>query len=72
MIDKSKNIVKDQKQRPDSPFDKNSFQNFTSDKFKDLLFNDGSMMDNFLDQIETAIYRKSDKERLKLQSQLES
>ena len=46
-----------------SPFEKNTFQNYTSDKFKDLLFNDGSMMDDFLDQIEVAVAKKSESEK---------
>ena len=49
LIQKSKEMLSDKKPRGASPFEKNSFQTYTSDKFKDLLFNDGSMMDEFLD-----------------------
>jgi hypothetical protein len=60
-------MLSDKKQNKHaSPFEKNTFQNYTSDKFKDLLFNDGSMMDEFLDQIEIAVAKKSEKEKKNL------
>lgn len=66
--DKSKAVISkpstDYKAKPGaSVFENNSFQNYTSNKFKDLLGNDGSQMDVFLDQIEAAITKKSELER---------
>ena len=55
-----------------SVFEKNTFQNYTAGKFKDLLVNEGTMMDDFLDQIEGAVATKSEQEKKQLQRQLES
>jgi hypothetical protein len=48
VIKNSKDVLAGKKQKSKSVFEKNSFQNYTSGKFKDLLFNDGTMMEDFL------------------------
>lgn len=68
VIEKSKSVLEQRPKRPSSPFEKNSFQDYTSMKFKSLLFNEGTMMDDFLDQIEVAVARKQDKEKKQLQT----
>ena len=46
-----------EKRKPKSIFENDSFRNFTNTQFKDFLQN-GAMMDDFLDQIESAIDKK--------------
>jgi hypothetical protein len=70
--DKSKAVIDNKAKQGGSVFDNNSFQNYTSNKFKDLLFNDGSQMDVFLDQIEAAITKKSEQEKKQLTKQLDN
>ena len=67
VIEKSKSVLEQRPKRPSSLFEKNSFQDYTSKKFKNLLFDEGTVMDDFLDQIEVAVVRKSDKEKKQLQ-----
>lgn len=70
--EKSKAVIDNKAKQVGSVFDNNSFQNYTSNKFKDLLFNDGSQMDVFLDQIEAAITKKSEQEKKQLKKQLDN
>jgi len=62
VIRSSKDLLSKKSKGGSSVFDKNSFQTFTSNKFKDLLLNEGSMMEGFLDQIEAAVDQKSKEE----------
>ena len=71
IIDNSKNMLKGKSQRASSVFEKNTFQNYTNNKFKGLLADEGSMMEDFLDNIEHAVAKKSDKEKLQLKKQLD-
>lgn len=50
-------------------FEKNSFENFTYQKFKELMFDEKASKD-FLEQIELAIQEKEHKEKKKLKSEL--
>lgn len=47
-----------------SVFEKNTFQNYTNNKFKGLLADEGSMMEDFLDNIENAVAKKSESDRI--------
>lgn len=72
LIQKSKDLLGGKtEKKPQSPFKKDSFQTYQADKFKDLLFNDGAMMDDFLDQIEVAVAKKSENQKKALKKQLE-
>jgi hypothetical protein len=64
-------MLKGKSQRASSVFEKNTFQNYTNNKFKGLLADEGSMMEDFLDNIEHAVAKKSDKEKLQLKKQLD-
>mmetsp|Transcript_33617 Transcript_33617/g.51798 ORF Transcript_33617/g.51798 Transcript_33617/m.51798 type:complete len:201 (+) Transcript_33617:3633-4235(+) len=50
-----------ERKRPRSIFEKDSFQKYTNNQFKDFLQN-GDMMDDFLTQIEEAIHKKRSNE----------
>ena len=72
VIQSSKDLLGGKRKGDGSVFDRGSFQNFTLDKFKDLLTNEGSMMEGFLNQIEEAVHRKSQEQKKQLQKQLET
>jgi hypothetical protein len=42
-----------------SVFDRGSYRKYTTNKFKDLLLNEGTMMEGFLDEMETAVAKRS-------------
>jgi len=58
LIQSSKELLQKNQPRSKTVFDKSSFKDFKNDKFKDLLMNDGNMMDEFLDQLEGAVEKK--------------
>jgi len=62
LIQSSKALLQKNKPRSKTVFDKSSFKDFKNDKFKDLLMNDGNMMDEFLDQLEGAVESKKTNE----------
>jgi len=71
IIDKSKNMLSEKSKRAGSVFEKNTFQNYTNNKFKDLLTNEGSAMEAYLDNIEKAVAKKGDAETKQLKKQLD-
>ena len=71
IIDKSKNMLADKVKGPGSVFEKNTFQTYTNNKFKDLLTNESSAMEAYLDNIEQAVTKKSDAETKQLKKQLD-
>ena len=71
IIDKSKNMLSDKSIGAGSVFEKNTFQTYTNNKFKDLLTNESSAMEAYLDNIEQAVTKKSDAETKQLFSNSE-
>jgi hypothetical protein len=71
IIDKSKNMLSDKSKGAGSVFEKNTFQTYTNNKFKDLLTNESSAMEAYLDNIEQAVTKKSDVETKQLKKQLD-
>lgn len=53
-------------------FDRDSFRNFTSGKMKQLLSNEGTMMEKFLDQMEAAVTKRCQDEQRQLEKQLQA
>ena len=49
-----------------SIFDKKSYRTHTTKKFKDLLLNEGTMMEGFLDELEAAVAKRSQEEKQQL------
>ena len=72
LIQSSKELLQKDKPRSKTVFDKSSFKDFKNDKFKDLLMNDGNMMDEFLDQLETAVEKKQNNEKKQLQKDFDT
>ena len=64
-------MLSDKSKRASSVFEKNTFQNYTNNKFKDLLTNESSAMEHYLDNIEKAVTKKSDAEAKQLKKQLD-
>lgn len=64
-------MLSDKSKRASSVFEKNTFQNYTNNKFKDLLTNESSAMEHYLDNIEKAVTKKSDEENKQLKKQLD-
>ena len=64
-------MLSDKSKKSNSVFEKNTFQNYTNNKFKNLLTNESSAMEDFLDNIEKAVTKKSKEEKKQLKKQLE-
>ena len=52
VIEQSKEILGASKNKHKSPFDKNSFQNYQKDRFKEALTDKNNDMLNYLNQVE--------------------
>ena len=68
VIRSSKDLIEDRPSKSGSNvFDRGSFRNFTSNKFKDLLLNEGTIMEQFLDEMEAAVSKRCAQEQKQLQ-----
>lgn len=72
IIRSSKELISESPYKTGSLFDRGSFGKYTSGKFKDLLLNEGTVMDGFLDEMEAAIAKRCTEEKRELSKQLQT
>lgn len=72
VIRSSKELLSGKRSQSGSMFDRGSFGNYQSSKVKDLLLQEGSMMEAFLDQMEASVSKRRAEEQRRLQKQLDS